>query len=36
MQAPVLRNIQQGYDFFKNWWIQLDGASKYKTIMLIY
>lgn len=24
MQAPVLRNLQEGFDFFKDWWIQLD------------
>ena len=28
LQAPILRNIQEGYPFFKSWWIQLDEASK--------
>jgi hypothetical protein len=27
MQAPVLRNLLEGFDFFKDWWIQLDEES---------
>ena len=29
LNAPVLRNIEEGFQFFKEWWIQLDGTSMY-------
>ena len=29
MQAPVLRGIQEGFDFFRTWWQELDDESMY-------
>lgn len=29
MDSPILQKIQEGYQYFKNWWIQLDDASMY-------
>ena len=28
MQDPVLRSIQEGFDFFRDWWIALNEESK--------
>ena len=34
MASPVLENIQEGYRFFKNWWIELDEESMFQSKLL--
>ena len=29
LQSPTLRNIQEGYQFFINWWTQLNNECKH-------